>query len=379
MDILTYTKKHRDFQKRLRSFIEKEVNPNLEQWEKDHIVPREVWKKMGSQGFLCPCISTEYGGPGLDFLCSVIVMEEMARTNQSGFLNYLHSDIVVPYIDSFGTEEQKLRYLPGCASGDIITAVAMTEPDAGSDLASMTCTAVQEGNEIVVNGSKTFISNGINCDLVVVAAKDPLIENPHKSLSLYLVEDKTPGFNKGNKLEKMGMHSQDTAELFFTNCRIPAENRLGEKGAGFVMLMQKLQQERLVCSVTAVGKTESIFEWTLDYCKNTNVSGKPLFKSQAVQFAMAEMATEIKMSKVFTEKLVADHMEKKSIMIETSMAKYQTTDMVNRVANKCMEIIGEFASDEQCPIVREWRDTRVFSIFAGTNEIMKNIIAKSMV
>jgi acyl-CoA dehydrogenase len=333
---------------------------------------------MGQEGFLCPCVSPEYGGMGGDFLYSVIGIEEMMRTNHSGLFSELHSDVVVPYIETYGSEEQKKKYLPGCVTGDIVTAVAMTESDAGSDLASMTSTAVDEGDEIVINGSKAFISNGINCDLVVLAAKDPSVDTPHKAVSLYLVEDGTPGFKKGNKLEKMGMHSQDTAELFFTNCRIPKENQLGKKGAGFVMLMKKLQQERLVCSLMALARAEYILEWTTNYCKNTQLSGKPLSKSQAVQFALAEMATEVRMSRTFTDKLVADHMEKKDVVVETSMAKYQTSDMVNRIANRCMDIVGNFATDEKCILGREWRDIRVMTIFAGTNEVMKNIIAKEL-
>jgi acyl-CoA dehydrogenase len=378
MEILHYTQKHKDFRKRLRSFIEREVLPNVDQWEKDHIVPKDAWEKMGQEGFLCSCISTEYGGMGGDFLYSVIGIEEMMKTNHCGLMSELHSDIIVPYIDTYGSEELKKKYLPGCVTGDIITAVAMTEPDAGSDLASMTSTAVEDGDEIVINGSKTFISNGINCGLVVMAAKDPSVDNPHKAVSLYLVEDGTPGFNKGNKLEKIGMHSQDTAELFFTNCRIPKENQLGKKGEGFVMLMKKLQQERLVVSIMALARAEYILEWTTDYSKNTHVSGKPLSRSQAVQFALAEMFTEVKMSRTFTEKLVADHMEKKDVVVETSMAKYQTSDMLNRIANRCMDIVGNFATDEKCPLARELRDVRVTTIFAGTNEIMKGIIAKSM-
>ncbi len=378
MGILQYTEEHKEFRKRLRSFIKKEILPNLDQWEKKHIVPKKVWKKMGGEGFLCPCVSMEYGGPSLNLLYSFIIIEEIIKTNQLGLFCFLHSDIVVPYIDTFGTEEQKIKYLPGCVSGDIITAVAMTEPDAGSDLASMTSMAAEEGDEIVINASKTFISNGINCNLVVLAAKDPLVENPYKAISLYLVEDGTPGFKKGNPLEKMGMHSQDTAELFFTECRIPQENRLGEKGAGFVMLMEKLQQERLITSLIAQMKAEFMLEWTIDYCRNTHLSGRPLSKSQAVQFALAEMATEVKLSRSFTEQLVADHMKKKKVVVEVSMAKYRTSDMANQVANQCMDIVGNFASDEACPLVREWRDIRVSTIFAGTNEIMKGIIAKSM-
>lgn len=379
MNILSYSQAHDAFREKIRAFVDKEILPNKDQWEKDHIVPKEIWKKMGQEGFLCPCISKEYGGPGLNFLYSVILIEEMAKSNQSGLMCSLHSDIIVPYIDTFGTEEQKIKYLPGCVSGDTISAVAMTEPDAGSDLASMTTTAIEDGDEVVINGSKTFISNGINCGLVVVAAKDPSIENPHQAISLYLVEEGTPGFKKGNRLEKMGMHSQDTAELFFTNCRIPKANQLGQKGAGFIMLMQKLQQERLICALSAMAKAEYIQEWTVDYCKNCkDASGKPLSKFQAVQFALTEMATEISILKLFTEKLVVDHMEYKNVVAETCMAKYRTTEAVNRIANECMDIIGDFGADEACPIAREFRDVRVLTIFAGTNEIMKGIIAKSM-
>lgn len=379
MNILNYTKAHDTFREKARAFVDHEIIPNKAQWERDHIVPKTIWKKMGQNGLLCPCVSKAYGGPGLDFLHSVILIEEMARSNQSGLMHSLHSDIIVPYIDTFGTDEQKKTYLPGCVSGDIITAVAMTEPDAGSDLASMGTTAVEDGDEIVINGSKTFISNGINCDLVVLAAKDPSIENPHQAISLYLVEEGTPGFKKGNQLEKMGMHSQDTAELFFTNCRIPKKNQLGEKGAGFIMLMQKLQQERLVCALCATAKAEFILKWTLDYCQKTQTdSGRPLFKSQAVQFAFSEMATEVKILKIFTEKLVVEHMAHQNVVAETSMAKYRTTEAVNQIANQCMDIIGEPASDEACPIVREFRDMRVLTIFAGTNEIMKSIIARTL-
>lgn len=378
MKILNYTEDHNRYREKFRNFVDKEILPNVQQWEENHIVPKEIWQKMGREKFLCPCVSSTYGGPGLDFLNSVIIMEEMAKSNQSGLMCYLHSDIIVPYIDTFGTEEQKRKYLPGCASGDTISAVAMTEPDAGSDLASMTTTAVEEGDQIVIDGAKTFISNGINCDLVVLAAKDPSVRNPHQAISLYLIEAGTPGFKKGNRLEKMGMHSQDTAELFFTNCRIPKTNLLGKKGAGFVMLMQKLQQERLVCSISAVAKAEYILGWTLEHCKNGMDPARSPFRSQSVQFALAEMAAEVKILKTFVEKLVADHMEHKNVVAETSMAKYRTTEAVNHIVNRCMDIVGSFAADERCPIVREWRDMRVLTIFAGANEIMKGIIAKSL-
>jgi alkylation response protein AidB-like acyl-CoA dehydrogenase len=380
MEILQYTRQHQEFRKRLRRFLEEEVIPNTDQWEAEQIVPKAVWQKMGQAGFLCTAVPTEYGGLGGDFLYSVIATDEMLRTNHTGLISPLHSDIVVPYIDSYGSDEQKRKYLPGCVSGDIVVAVAMTEPDVGSDLASMTTSAVETGDHVVINGSKTFISSGISCDLVVLAAKDPEMNNPHKAMSLYLVENDTPGFKKGQQLEKMGMHSQDTAELFFTDCRIPIENRLGQKGDGFVMLMQKLQQERLICAIMCQSRAEWIMDWTIAYCRITKDSnGEPLNKSQANQFALAEMATELLMSKIFVEKLVVEHMQKKEVDAETSMAKYWTSDMVKKIVGRCMDIIGEDATDEKCPLIRAFRDVQVTSIFAGTNEIMKGIIAKAMI
>jgi acyl-CoA dehydrogenase len=378
MDILKYTDEHKEFRKRLRGFIEKEVKPHVEEWEKNKIVPKSAWRKMGEHGFLCMSVFQEYGGIGGDFLYSVIVAEEMARTNQTGLITMLHTDVVVPYIDTFGSEEIKRRYLPGCVTGECITAIAMTEPGAGSDLAGMATTAVEQNGEVVINGSKTFISSGINCDIVVVAAKDPSVENDYQAISLYIVESGTPGFSRGRQLEKMGFHSQDTAELFFTNCRIPVTNRLGQKGGGFYMLMEKLQQERLATAIGAIVAAENIFEATIDYCKKTLVSGRPISKSQSVQFALVEMATEVKIGRIFVDKLIADHIEKKSIIIETCMAKYWTTEMVRRVADRGLDLFGDLGIFEECPIVRGWRDVRVMSIFAGTNEIMKNIAAKFM-
>jgi alkylation response protein AidB-like acyl-CoA dehydrogenase len=378
MDILKYTKEHNQFRERLSAFLAKEVTPFVDQWEKDHIVPKSAWQKTGKAGFLCPSISQEYGGIGGDFLYSVIVAEEFSRTEHSGLAASLHSDVVVPYIDSFGSKEQKEKYLPGCVSGDIITAIAMTEPDAGSDVAGMKTTAVEQGDQVVINGSKTFISNGINCDLLLLAAIDPKVENRHQAVSLYLLEDKTPGFKRGRQLDKMGWDSQDTAELFFSDCRIPKTNRLGEPGAGFLQLMMKLQQERLVCAMGAVFAAERIMEFAVDYCKKTIFRGKPLVRSQAVQFAIVEMTTEVKLGRTFMEKLCADHMEGKNIVIETSMAKYWTTDMVNRIAERCMDICGESALLESNIMARTKRDVRVMSIFAGTNEIMKGIAAKFM-
>jgi len=379
MDLLNYTKEHEQFREKLRGFCQREITPYVQKWENDGIVPKAVWQKLGRAGFLCTAVSPDYGGRGGDFLYSVIVLEEITRTNQYGLDAFLHSDIVVPYITSFGTDEQKKKYLPGCVSGDIITAVAMTEPDVGSDLSSMTTSAVEEGDEAVLNGTKTFISNGFNCDLVVVAAVDPTAENPYQAISLYLVEAGTPGFKKGEPLHKLGVHSQDTTELFFTNCRIPLKNRLGDKGTGFAKLMDKLQQERLLVAILAKTMAEFILEWTLGYLKKQHATNGSNSLPQAIQFALVEMDTEVKLARSFLEKLIADHMQGHHIVAETSMAKYWNTEMANRLANRCLELCGEAGVlEETCPIARTFRDVRVTTIFAGTNEIMKGIVAKSM-
>ena len=379
MDILNYTDEHRAFRQRLRKFIETRVIPHARQWEKDHAVPRDLWRDMGRAGLLCTQVPREYGGLGGDFIYSAIVCEEMAASMQTGLAATLHSDVVVPYISEYGSEDQKKRYLPGCVSGDIVTAIAMTEPDAGSDLASIRTTAVEQDGYVVLSGSKTFISNGIHGDLAVVAARNPDIRDPYMGMSLYLVEGGTPGFERGRQLDKMGWNSQDTAELFFNNCRIPVENRLGDKGMGFLMLMGKLQQERLCCAMGAVYGAEHSLKQVMDYCQNTtDASGKPLSKFQAIQFALVEMATEVKIGRTFLEKLIADHMEGLDVKIETSMAKYWTTGMANRVMGKGLEIMGEYGTCEENPLVQGWRDMRVTSIFAGTNEIMKTIVSKFM-
>jgi alkylation response protein AidB-like acyl-CoA dehydrogenase len=378
MEIIQYTEAHHEFRKRLRDFLAAEVTPHVDRWEADRIVPKHIWRRMGAEGFLCLDVAPAYGGRGEDFRYSVVVTEEMTHTWHTGLASLLHSDIVVPYISSFGSEEQKKKYLPGCVSGEKVTAIAMTEPGVGSDLARMQTTAVEEGDSVVIDGSKTFISNGINSDLVIVAARDPSVEDPYQALSLYLVESGTDGFSRGRHLDKMGMWSQDTAELFFSKCRIPLRNRLGEKGGGFLMLMQKLQQERLVCAVAAVASAERVVEWTTRYCRENRSGGRPISKSQAAQFALVEMTTDVKLGRSFVDKLVMDHVEQQTIVIETSMAKYWTTEMLNRVASRAMDLVGDYATLEKCPLARAFRDAKVMTIFAGTNEIMKGIAAKFM-
>ncbi len=376
MEILNYTNEHEEFRARVHAFVEKEVKPCVGQWEKDKIMPRSVWKRMGEEGLLCTTISKEYGGQGGDFLHAVIVADELSRTDHNGAGPVTHSDIIVPYINSFATEECKRKFLPGCVAGDIITSVAMTEPNTGSDLAAIETTAEESGDEVIINGSKIFITNGINCDLVVVAARNPEIENPHKAISLYLVEDGTPGFEKGGKLDKMGWHSQDTAELFFTKCRIPVGNRLGEKGEGFKMLMQKLQQERLITAIWGIVAAEHTLDLALDLYKKKSGSGNPVAKSQVNQFELAELAGEVKIGRTFVDKLIADHMENIDIVKETSMAKFWVTELARRVADRCLDLLGPAGVMDNDPLVRSWRDVRCMSIFAGTNEIMRQIVSK---
>ncbi len=378
MEIISYEQEHRIFREALRKFFDKEVVPYIEEWEEAGIVPKSVWQKMGEQGFLCMQVPEEYGGMGVDFLYSVILMEELGRSNFFGLLAPLHSDIVVPYITSYASDELKSKYLSGCVSGDTITAVAMTEPNAGSDLAGIRTTAIEDGDHVVINGQKTFISNGITADLVVLAVRDPKVENPHKAIDLYLVEAGTPGFEKGRKLKKIGWHSQDTAELYFNDCRVPKANRLGQKGGGFVMLMEKLQQERLVCCVGAMASAENIFRLTMKYCNERTAFGKPISKFQNTQFKLVEMATELKLGRTFLDKLIMEHVDKRDVVTEVSMAKFWITETAMRVIDNCLQLHGGYGYCEEYPVARAWRDMRVFSIFAGTNEIMKTIVAKRM-
>ena len=378
MDIIPYSEEHRIFRDAVKKFLDKEVVPHIEEWEAAGIVPKALWKKAGEQGFLCMWVPEEYGGAGADFLYSVIMTEETTKTNFSGLTASLHSDIIVPYIATFGTEEQKKKYLPGCVSGDIITAIAMTEPNAGSDLAAIGTTAVEEGDSIVLNGQKTFISNGTNCDLLILAAKNTGVDNPHKAVDLFLVEAGTPGFEKGRQIKKIGWHSQDTAELYFSDCRIPKANRLGEKGSGFFNLMVKLQQERLICAIGAQAAAEYMLDITIKYCKERTAFGRPISRFQHISFEIVEMATEVKLGRAFLDKLVMDHIEGKSVVVDVSMAKYWITDMAFRVADRCLQLHGGYGYCEEYPIARAWRDIRVTRIFAGSNEIMKTIAARFM-
>jgi len=372
-----FTEEHELFREQFKKFCAREVTPNVERWEEQRLVDREAWRKAGEQGFLCPTLDPKYGGSGVDFGYAAIIDEEIIRAGSSGFALSLHNDIVVPYLEAYGTEEQRQRWLPGCASGDIVTAIAMTEPNTGSDLAAIKTTAIRDDGHYVVNGQKTFISNGILCDLVIVAAKtDP--QSTHSGVSLFVVEAGAPGFEKGRKLAKMGMHSQDTAEMHFNDCRIPASNLLGQEGSGFYYLMEKLQQERLVCAIGAQAAAEIVLADTIKYTQERTAFGKPLCKFQNTQFKLAEIATEIEIGRVFVDRLIAEHMAGTPIVKETSMAKWWITEMCKRNVDTCLQLFGGYGYMEEYPICRAYRDARVQTIFAGTTEIMKMIIAKSM-
>lgn len=370
---------HEMFRKSLRKFLVKEAYPFYEQWEKDRIIPRSFWTKMGDQGFLCPDVEEKYGGSGVDWGFSAVINEELERVG-SGLIGIgLHNDIVVPYITAYGTEEQKQRWLPRCITGEFITAIAMTEPGTGSDLASIKTTAKLEGSHYVMNGQKTFITNGIHADLVIVACKTDLnVEPKHKGISLFVVERDTPGFSRGRKLDKVGLHCQDTAELIFEDCRVHKDNLLGEEGKGFIYLMEKLQQERLVVAIGAQAAAEEMFKLTLNYVKSREAFGRSVSQFQNTQFKLAEMATDIEMGRAFLDALIAEHMAGENIVTKVSMAKWKLTDTARRIAGECMQLHGGYGYMEEYEIARRYRDIPVASIYAGTNEIMKVIIAKNM-
>ena len=382
MERTLFQPEHDLFRKAFREFVDREIRPNQTKWREAGIVDRDAWRKAGASGFLTPWLEEKYGGPGGDFLHSVVVMEELARAYDDGFAMPLHSDIVVPYIHAFGNEAQKQRWLPGCASGALVTAVAMTEPGTGSDLAAVSTTARRDGDFYVIDGSKTFISNGQLCDLCIVVARCPKEgaggEDPHRAMSLFVVEAGTPGFTKGKLLEKLGLASQDTSELHFDGCRVPAANRLGDEGAGFLMLMQKLQQERLVVALACQAAAEQVLADTLKCVNERKAFGKPIGKMQNTQFKLAECATEIEIGRTFVDRLTVDHAAGKYLVKECSMAKLWITEMNQRVIDTCLQFFGGYGYMLEYPIARAYVDARVQRIFAGTNEIMKVIIAKQI-
>jgi len=368
---------HEMFRDTVRKFLEAEAVPHHAQWEKDGQVSREIWLKAGEQGFLCPTVPEEYGGVGVDFRYNAIVSEEFSRLGLTGLGWGLHSDISVPYIIRYGTEEQKQKYLPGCVSGEIITAIAMTEPGAGSDLQGIKTTAVRDGDDYIINGSKTFISNGQMCDLVIVVVKtDPSAGS--NGISLFLVEAGTPGFSKGSNLEKIGLKAQDTSELFFQDVRVPKENLLGGEGRGFVCLMQDLPQERLSVSLIGLAMAESILEQTVAYVKERKAFGKAIATFQNTQFKLAELDTEVTAARVFLDRCLELHIEEKLDTATASKAKLLCTELQCKVNDECLQLHGGYGYMAEYPVARAFVDARVQRIYAGTNEIMKLIIGREL-
>ncbi len=368
---------HYIFRDSVRRFLNKEVIPYYREWTKQKSVPDNFFKKMGDQGFLVPWADEKYGGFNADFVYSVILAEEFERVESGIGGCVLHNDIIVPYLYDLGTEEQRQRWIPKCITGECSTAIAMTEPGTGSDLGNLQTRAVRDGDDYIINGEKTFISNGLRAGLVIVACKtDP--SAGHKGISLIVVEEGTPGFIRGKKLEKIGQPAGDTSELIFEDARVPAGNLLGEENKGFYYLMENLQQERLMCAIQAIAAAEESLRITIDYVKQREAFGKPISKLQNTQFKIAEMATEVALGRSFIDDLIVRHMDGEDVVTETSMAKWWVTDMAKRLVASCMQLHGGYGFMEEYAIARRYRDIAVTSIYAGTNEIMKQIIAKKI-
>ncbi|HEX7736590.1 MAG TPA: acyl-CoA dehydrogenase family protein [Ktedonobacteraceae bacterium] len=375
-----FTEDHKLFRDSYRHFVEKEIAPFYTQWEKDGHVSRELWRKAGEQGFLGLQVPEEYGGAGVDdYRYSVIMMEESTRagvTSAAGGMG-LHNDIVIPYILAYATAEQKARWLPGMCSGELISAIAMTEPDTGSDLAAVRTSALRQDDMYLLNGQKTFITNGFMADLVVAVVKT----NPalgHKGISLIVAEQGMAGFQRGRLLEKVGLKAQDTAELVFENVPVPANNLLGSEGEGFYYLMRQLARERLNVGVSALAACEAALQMTLEYCKQRTAFGKPIGSFQNSRFKLAEMQTEIEIGRVFIDHCIEELLEGTLTSEVAAMAKWWASDLQKRVVDECVQLHGGYGYMLEYPIARAYLDARVQSIYAGTNEIMKEIIGRSM-
>ncbi|MFD9686574.1 acyl-CoA dehydrogenase family protein [Kitasatospora sp. NPDC001309] len=373
-----FTEQHEDFRATVKAFLAKEVLPHYDRWEKAGIVDRSVWLAAGRQGLLGIAVPEEFGGGGSpDFRYAAVVAEEFARAGASGLAIGLHNDIIGPYLTSLATEEQKRRWLPGFCSGELITAIAMTEPGTGSDLQGIRTQAVDRGDHFVLNGAKTFISNGILADLVVVVARTTPEGGAH-GLSLLVVERGTPGFERGRNLDKIGQKAQDTAELFFEDVRVPKENLLGELNGGFVHLMQNLAQERLTIAAAAIAGAEYLVEITTDYVKQREAFGRPLAKLQHVRFEIAELATECAITRTFVDRCITEHNRYALTPADASMAKWWATELQKRTADRCLQLHGGYGYMSEFPVARAFTDGRIQTIYGGTTEIMKEIVGRSI-
>jgi alkylation response protein AidB-like acyl-CoA dehydrogenase len=375
-----FSAEHEEFRKNARRFFQEEVVPHREAWEAQQHVDRKLWNRAGELGMLCMHLPEEYGGAGAtDRLFNVVFMEEQAYAGDSGFGAAVHTDIVSNYIMNFGTPEQRQQWLPGMASGNIVGAIAMTEPGTGSDLQAVRTTAVSDGDHYVINGSKIFITNGYLSDLVIVVAKTGNSGEGAKDISLIVCDAHAPGLKKGRPLRKIGMHSQDTCELFFENLRVPKANLLGPKeGMGFVMLMQELAWERLIIAIQAIAGAEAALKMTLDYTRSRKVFGKPVAAYQNTRFRLAELKAEIAIGRVFVDRCIELMTKKKLGVDDAATAKMWTSDLLSRVIDQCLQFHGGYGYMLEYPIARAYIDHRATRIFGGTNEIMKELIARSL-
>ncbi len=371
---------HDAFRGSFAAWVAKEIVPHYPEWEREALTPREMFASAGKYGFLGMAIPEQYGGGGIhDFRFNQVIAEEFASAGigGSGLGVTLHNDVCTPYFLEYCNEEQSQRWLPGIASGELITAIAMTEPGTGSDLAGIATTAVRDGDEYVVNGSKTFITNGINSDLVIVAAKtDPT--QRHTGVSLLVVERGMPGFERGRKLEKIGLHSQDTAELFFNEVRVPVANLLGEEGQGFRYLSHNLAQERLSIALTGAATARAALDWTLDYVKQRTAFGTPIGSFQNTKFVLAEVKTEVDVAQAYLDQCVLALNAGTLSAAEAAQAKLHCTELQKRVLDRCLQLFGGYGYMIEYPIARAYADARVTTIYGGTSEVMKTIIAKSI-
>ncbi|WP_432769462.1 MAG: acyl-CoA dehydrogenase [Sphingopyxis sp.] len=372
-----FSEEHDMWRESVRKFVEKEIVPHHDRWEKEGIVPRELWLKAGEAGMLCCTVPEEYGGLGLDYLFDAVVYEELWRVGASGPGFLIHTDLVATYILSFGSEEQKRRWLPKMVKGEAIGSLGMTEPHAGSDLKAVRTQAVRDGDEFVINGQKVFISNGQLCDVIVLATKTDSQAGAH-GVTLFLVDAATPGFNRGQNLEKLGMKAQDTSELFFDNMRIPEGAMLGGEGEGFKLMMTKLPQERLAQAIRSATVTEVMLEWTVDYTAERQAFGQSIGDFQNTQFVLADLKARSVMARVFTDKCIDLFMKGELDPVDAAMAKMVTSELHCETADKCLQLFGGWGYMWEYPICRAYADARIVKIAGGSIEIMKTIIAREM-
>lgn len=372
-----FSPEHELFRETARRFIAEEILPNYARWESDGIVPRQVWLSAGKIGLLCPSVPEAYGGAGGDFLHHAVIIEEMARVGAVAPTFYLHSDIVAPYLVNFGSEEQKQRWLPGMLSGEVVTAVGMSEPSGGSDLQNLRTTARPDGADYVVNGQKVFITSGHAADLLVLACRTN--DQPGaKGVSLLLVETDRPGFHRGRKLDKIGCKAQDTAELFFSDLRVPRSNLLGEEGRGFYHLMTELAQERLVQAVRAVASAEAAIDWTVEYCRNREMFGQTLSDFQNTRFVLAQLHSEVMAQRVLVDRCLELHVEGRLDSLDAAKVKMVTTQLQGRVMDECLQLFGGWGYMTEYPIARAFVDARMSRIGGGSIEVMKHMIGREL-